>query len=119
MTGAAIAVVPDTRKGQTAFDAYVLSDGRVLDKRRFDNRALAEGWAHKRVLELFPELLTLRERIEGAGYKVRVEPAPRDGEAGWYAFAEVEGRLVGLGYGETKDEALFHLAGELGLEAHR
>lgn len=119
MTGAAFAVVPDPRSGARAFDAYVLTNGKVLDKRRFTDRTLALRWARERVFELFPELLTLQEQIERAGYKVRVEPAPRDGEAGWYAFAEVEGRVVGLGYGETEDEALFHLAGELGLEVRR
>jgi len=43
-------------------------------------------------------------------------PAPRDGEAGWYAFAEVEGRVVGTGFGDTEEDALRSLAGELGLE---
>jgi len=119
MTAAATAIVPDPRPGARAYDAYVLAGGRVLDKRRFADREAAQAWARERVFELFPELLTPRERLARAGYVVRVEPAPRDGEAGWYAFAEVEGRTVGTGHGETEEDALSALAGELGLEVTR
>ena len=119
MTAAATTVYPDPRPGAPAYVASVYADGKVLDLRRFEYREAAERWLRRRVAELFPELFTLRERLERRGYRVRVEPAPRDGEAGWYAFAEVEGRTVGTGYGETEEAALLHLAGELGLEVRR
>ncbi len=119
MSGATTAVVPDRRPGSTAFDAVILAGGRVLDKRRFDRREAALAWTRRRVLELFPELRTVREHLTYAGYAVRVEPAPREGEAGFYAFAEVEGKVVGTGHGATEEEALLALAGELGVEVPR
>ena len=118
MIAAAYTVIQDPRPGKPAYDAYVLRDGHILDKRRFESRKEALKWARERVFELFPELLTPRERLTRAGYAVRVEPAPRDGETGFYAFAEVEGRVVGTGYGTTEEDALVSLAGELGLEVH-
>jgi len=116
MTAAGTAVVTDPRPGAPAYVASVYADGQVLDLKRFEHREAAQRWLRRRVAELFPELFTLRERMERLGYRVQVEPAPRDGEAGWYAFAEVEGRVVGTGFGDTEEDALRSLAGELGLE---
>jgi len=119
MIAVAAVVRPDPRPGAPAYVASVLAGGRVLDLKRFSDRGSAERWVRRRLAELYPELFTLRERLELLGYRVRVEPAPRDGEAGWYAFAEVEGRTVGTGHGETEEDALSALAGELGLEVTR
>lgn len=114
-----LSIIPDPRPGRPAYDAVILQGHDVIDKRRFEDRAQAERWARRRIFELFPQLLTLKERIESAGYTVRTEPAPRDGETGWYAIAKAYGKTVGVGYGETEDAALRDLAGELGLEVPR
>jgi len=111
MIGAAITV----ERAHDGFTAYVLSSGRIIDKRHFPDKEKAKTWAKSRVLEIFPELKTPREQIESAGYAVEVRPAPRDGEVGWYAFALLGGRIVSTGYGTTELDALHSLVGELGL----
>ena len=115
MSAAAYTVVPDPREGKPAYDAVVLVDGHVLDKRRFERREEAERWARGRTLSFLSACESQLDLLADAGYSVLVVPAG----GGVSASALVEGRVVALGRGETADEALAALMGELGLEARR
>lgn len=55
-------------------------------------------------------------RLEALGYEVQVYPevGPRDAEVSWIAMAFFQGRLVAHAYGDTREEALRGLAGEVG-----
>lgn len=54
-------------------------------------------------------------RLEAVGYEVRLFPeiGPRDAEVSWIAMAFYEGRVVAHAYGDTKEEALQGLVGEV------
>lgn len=55
-------------------------------------------------------------RLEALGYEVRIYPdiGPRDGEVGWIAVAFYEGHVVAYGFGDTQEDALRDLVGEVG-----
>lgn len=55
-------------------------------------------------------------RLEALGYEVRIYPdiGPRDGEVGWIAVAFYEGHGVAYGFGDTREDALRDLVGEVG-----
>ncbi|MFD3005433.1 hypothetical protein [Thermus tengchongensis] len=55
-------------------------------------------------------------RLEALGYEVRIYPdiGPRDGEVSWIAVAFYEGHGVAYGFGDTREDALRDLVGEVG-----
>ncbi|WP_240695316.1 hypothetical protein [Thermus caldilimi] len=55
-------------------------------------------------------------RLEALGYEVHIYPdiGPRDGEVGWIAVAFYEGHVVAYGFGDTQEDALRDLVGEVG-----